>query len=111
MQDWDHAIEDFDYILYYQVIPFILLISPKKTTLMEKQCTTLLLLLLQPELDQVLAMRARAYSCRREWDKANADYENILHRHPDNAVAIAGLAEINVLYEDLPMLDKSAADS
>ena len=66
---------------------------------------------LQPELDQVLAMRARAHSCRREWKEAIADYQNILSRHPEDPVALNGLEEVDPPYEDLPMLDKSVVDS
>lgn len=56
-------------------------------------------------------MRARAYSCRREWGKAKADYENILNRHPDDPIALAGIEAVDPPYEDLPMLDKSVVDT
>jgi hypothetical protein len=100
MQDWDHAIEDFDYILYYQVI------------LLHKYCASLPICDdFQPDFEHVLALRARAYCCRREWDKAQHDYETILSKNPDSVMAITGLSEMNPPYEDLPMLDKSVVDT
>ncbi len=98
MQDWDKAIDDFDYILSYQVsIPLFVAFMISNVE--------------QPQLDQVIALRARAHCCRREWSKAIADYNDILSRNPDSSSGLLGLSEVCPPYEDLPMLDKSVVDS
>lgn len=55
---------------------------------------------------QNLCFRARAYACSRQWKKAIADYEAVLSWYPDNEAALAGMADVMVPYEDLPMIDK-----
>jgi cytochrome c-type biogenesis protein CcmH/NrfG len=81
-QNWDAVIADLTIVLSYQ---------PKEIS--------------------VLCLRARAHCCKRNWDLAMYDYKLALKINPGHPVALAGIAEINQPYEDLPMLDSSIIDS
>jgi tetratricopeptide (TPR) repeat protein len=70
-----------------------------------------LILRYQPTLDLVQYLRARAYSCMRRWKAAQADYEMVLERIPDDAGTLLGLQEITTPIRELPMLvDESEID-
>lgn len=73
---WKRAVEDLSIILYYQ-----------------------------PNLLNVMCIRARAYMCQRDWVKAKSDYKRVLRVDPNYQEAINGLSEINQPYIDLPMVD------
>lgn len=49
--------------------------------------------------------RARAYACKRMWEEAQKDYEEVLLYYPEDPTALAGMADIIQPYDDLPMID------
>lgn len=75
-QDWDTAIKDLSFVLLYQ-----------------------------PTLSNVRCLRARTYTAVREWDKAKADYNEVLKRNQSDSTAWYGLADIEQPYESEPSVD------
>ena len=47
--------------------------------------------------------RARAYTCKRQWDKARQDYAFVLRYIPDDPEATQGLADMSQIVEPYPM--------
>ena len=51
----------------------------------------------------ILYHRARAYTCKRQWDKARQDYAFVLKYIPGDPEATQGLAEMTQIVEPYPM--------
>ena len=78
MHDWERAVDDFSFILHYQ-----------------------------PHLLNIYCLRARAYCCMRQWNKAMIDYNKVLSIDSNYETAIHAMYDIEQKYEDLPMVDET----